>query len=109
MLADTQVNRTGLVTRVRGNVDRTITSLTGSSQTLVPIPSSGVPRKRLVFKNGAANAALNLLGGTAAIGGAGCITLEPYEGLALYGEDCLNNAITVIGTVANYFSCYEGF
>lgn len=101
------VNYTGLMTRTRGNVDRTITSLSGSSQTLVS--ASEALRKRLILKNGAAAAAINLNGGTAAIGGAGCLTLQPYEGLALYGDDCPKSAVTVIGTSTNYFSCFEGF
>lgn len=107
MPPDPHVNYVGSVTRTRGNVDRTITSLSGSSQQLCAASES--LRKRLIFKNGAAVAALNLNGGTAAIGGAGCITLQPYEGLALYGKDCPKTAITVIGTSTNYFSCYEGF
>lgn len=109
MPRDTQINTTGLVTRTRGDVDRSITSLTGSSQSLL---GSGIDqrlRKRIIFKNGPAIAAINLNGGTAAVGGADCITLQPYEGLALDGKDCPMTAVTVIGTAAQYFGCYEGF
>ena len=107
MQADVNVNRIGSVTRVRGNVDRNITSLSGSSQSL--LAASDSLRKRIIFKNGAAIAAVHLNGGTAAIGGAGCITLQPYEGIALYGEDCPKAAMTVIGTAGQYFGCQEGF
>lgn len=106
-MRDTQINTTGLVTRTRGDVDRNITSLTGASQTL--LNASPSLRKRIIFKNGAAIAAINLNGGTAAIGGAGSLTLQPYEGLALYGDDCPKSAVTVIGTAGQYFGCVEGF
>ena len=104
---DMHVNRDGLKEPVRGNQDRSITSLSGSSQALVPARAS--LRKRLIFKNGAAIAAINIIGGTAAIGGAGCITLQPYEGLALTGRDCPLAAVNVIGTAGQYFNCLEGF
>jgi hypothetical protein len=106
-MRDTQINTTGLVTRTRGDVDRNIPSLTGSSQTL--LEASPSLRKRIIFKNGAADAAINITGGTAAIGGAGSITLQPYEGIALTGDDCPKTAVTVIGTAGQYFGCVEGF
>jgi len=109
MPRDTQINNVGLVSRTRGNVDRGITSLSGSSQSLLDVGNQPRIRKRVIFKNGAAIAAINLNGGTAAIGGAGCITLQPYEGLALEGKDCPMAAVTVIGTAGQYFGCYEGF
>lgn len=85
--------------------DKTITSLSGSSQTLIAANSS---RKSLMFKNGASPVAVNILGGTAAIGGAGCMTFQAYEGFALTGADCPLGAITVIGTAANYIGAFEG-
>ena len=94
-------------TTVGGGVtyaDKTITSLTGSSQTLAAAAS----RKSLFIKNGAAAIGLNLLGGTAAIGGAGTTTLLAYEGLFLSGDDCPVGDITVIGTSTNYVTCYQG-
>lgn len=105
-MRDTQINTAGLVTRTRGDVDRNITSLTGASQTL--LEQSPSLRKRVIFKNGAAIAAINLTGGTAAIGGAGSITLQPYEGIARYGDDCPKGPVTVIGTAGQYFGCIEG-
>ncbi len=55
--------------------DRTITSATGSSQTVMAANAS---RKALTIENtGNANCGVNPTGGTAAIGGAGTITLAP--------------------------------
>ena len=85
--------------------DKTITSLSGSSQTLI---AANTARKSLMFKNGANPVAVNILGGTAAIGGAGCMTFQAYEGFALTGADCPLGAITVIGTAANYIGAFEG-
>lgn len=104
-MPDVNVNYTGLATRTVGNVDRTITSLSGSSQTLM---AANPIRKRIIIKNGAFNAGVNLLGSTAAIGGAGTITLLPYEALILTGDDCPKTAITVIGTATAYLSALEG-
>ena len=85
--------------------DDTITSLSGVSQALVV---ANPLRKSLLFKNGAATVAINILGGTAAIGGVGCMTLQPYEGLALTGADCPVGGVNVIGSVAHYFNAFEG-
>lgn len=55
--------------------DRTITSATGASQTVM---SALATRKALTIQNtGSANCGVNPTGGTAAIGGAGTITLAP--------------------------------
>ena len=96
------------VTPVGGGVtytDKTITSLSGSSQTLI---AANAARKSLLFKNGATAVAVNILGGTAAIGGAGCMTFQAYESFSLTGADCPVGAITVIGTAANYIGAFEG-
>ncbi len=85
--------------------DKTITSATGSSQTLAAANAS---RRCLIIKNGASPTGVNLLGGTAAIGGAGTITLQAYESLYLSGAECPTGAITVISTAAAYISAYEG-
>lgn len=84
--------------------DKTITSLSGSSQTLI---AANAARKGLIIKNGAVAAAINILGGTAAIGGAGCMTLQPYEALVFTGPETPLAAITVIGTSTNYVSAFE--
>lgn len=84
--------------------DKTITSATGASQTL----STTQNRRLLLIKNGAANTGVNLLGGTAAIGGAGTLTLLPYEGLFLTDQDCPQGTITIITTSAAYVSAFEG-
>lgn len=85
--------------------DRTKTSLAGSSEALMTANAS---RRSLLIKNGASPVAIGLTGGTAAIGGAGCLTLQPFEGLHLSGADCPVGAITVIGTAAAYCSAFEG-
>lgn len=85
--------------------DRTITSATGASQTLM---AANAGRRSILIKNGASQAGINLLGGTAAIGGAGTVTLQAYEALALSGAACPVGAITAISTAAAYISAYEG-
>lgn len=85
--------------------DKTVTSATGSSQTLA---ASNTARKSLMVKNGASATGVNLNGGTAAIGGAATLTLQPYESLFLSGADCPTGAITVISTSGAYISAYEG-
>lgn len=85
--------------------DKTITSATGSSQTLA---ASNTSRKSLLIKNGGSPTGVNLNGGTAAIGGAATITLQPYESLFLSGSDCPTGAITVISTSTAYISALEG-
>lgn len=104
-MRDTSINTTGLKNVTRGLIDRSIASLTGSSQTLM---EANPIRKRFIFKNGAASVGLNLKGTTAVIGGADTVTLLAYEGIALSGKDCPKGAITVIGTSTNYVSAYEG-
>lgn len=85
--------------------DLTITSATGSSETLA---AANAGRKSLLIKAGASQVGVNLLGGTAAIGGAETLTLQPYEALFLSGADCPVGAITVISTAAAYVSAFEG-
>lgn len=56
--------------------DRTVTSATGASQTVMAANAS---RKSLTLVNtGTANCGVNPTGGTAAIGGAGTITIVPF-------------------------------
>ena len=85
--------------------DKTITSATGSSQTLAAANAS---RKSILIKNGAAQTGVNINGGTAAIGGAATLTLQPFESLFLSGPDCPVGAITVISTATAYVSALEG-
>lgn len=55
--------------------DRTVTSATGSSQTVM---SANASRHSLIIQNtGSANCGVNPTGGTAVIGGAGTLTLVP--------------------------------
>ena len=86
--------------------DKTITSLTGSSQTL---SAALATRKALLIQNtGASNVGVNLLGGTAAVGGAGTLTLESLAIISLSGAECPVGAITVIGGAAQPLYCLEG-
>ncbi len=71
----------GSVTATAGNavgitpIDRTITSASGSSQTLM---AANTTRHSMTIENtGNANCGVNPTGGTAAIGGAGTLTLAP--------------------------------
>lgn len=74
--------------------DRTITSATGASQTMA---SANASRHSLTIENtGNANCGVNPTGGTAAIGGAGTLTLAP---LAAYTPRIPTlSAVTVICT-----------
>ena len=84
--------------------DKTISSATGASQVLM---AANPARRSILIKNGAANAGINLAGGTAALGGAGTITLAPFEGMYLDGGSCPLGAITAITTAAAYISAIE--
>ena len=93
----------GSATIVVGTVDRSIINLTGSSQTvMLPEPR----RKRIIIKNGAAPMAININGGTAAIGAADCMTFQAYEGFEFL--DPPKGQINIIGTAANYCNLFEG-
>lgn len=85
--------------------DRTVTSASGANQTLV---AANAGRKNLILKNGAGVAGVNILGGTAAIGGAGTLTFQPYEALVLSGDECPTGAVTFIATAGAYFTAIEG-
>jgi hypothetical protein len=84
--------------------DKTITSATGASQTLA---AAAAGRRAILIKAGASSVGVNLLGGTAAIGGAGTITLAPLEGIFLDGASCPVGAITIITTATAYVSAIE--
>lgn len=76
--------------------DRTITSATGSSQTLMALNASR--HSVTIVNTGSANCGINPTGGTAAIGGAGTLTL--YPGGAYTPRIPTLNAITAICTAA---------
>lgn len=93
---------TGTLTPSAGNgvgitpTDRTITSATGASQTLMAANAS---RHTLTVENtGNANCGVNPTGGTAAIGGAGTLTL--YPGGSYSPTVPTLSAVTVICTAA---------
>lgn len=85
--------------------DKTITSASGSSQTLA---ASNALRKSILIKNGASQTGVSLTGATAVIGGAATITMQPFDWLFLSGADCPTGAITIITTATAYVSAYEG-
>lgn len=84
--------------------DKTITSATGSSQTLM---AANANRRAVMIKNGNSNTGVSLTGGTAAIGGVGTFTLGPLEGIYLDGASCPTSTITVISTAAAYIFATE--
>jgi hypothetical protein len=76
--------------------DKTKTSLSGSSETLIASNSS---RKKIIIQNtGNANVGINLAGGAASIGAAGTLTLVPYGSYESGPDFVTTAAITVIGT-----------
>lgn len=86
--------------------DKTITSMSGSSQTLI---ASNAARKSIVIQNtGNANIGVSLSGGTAVIGGAATITLTPGTSYTTGGDFVPTNAITVIGTAGQAVAAFEG-
>ena len=103
MSNDPYVNEGEVFTIPSGTVDRSITSLTGSSQTvMLPEPR----RKRIIIKNGANPVAININGGTAVIGAANCMTFQAYEGFEFL--DPPKGQINIIGTAVSYCNIYEG-
>lgn len=85
--------------------DKTVTSATGSSQTLAAANAS---RKSILIKAGNSAVGVNINGGTAVIGGAATWVLQPTESFALSGADCPVGAITVISTAGAYITALEG-
>lgn len=85
--------------------DKTITSATGASQTLA---AANAARTGLMIVNGASATGVNILGGTAAIGGAGTFTLQPFASVTFTGAETPVGLITVITTAAAYVSAFEG-
>jgi hypothetical protein len=87
------------MSRVVTLVDYSISSLTGSSQSLVSKDST---RSFILVHNpGSANIGVNPTGGTAAIGSAGTITLVPNGTMTFNIDGIPANAMTVIGTSGN--------
>jgi len=85
-------------------IDRTITSLSGSSQSLM---AQNMNRNMLILNNtGNASVGVNLVGGTAVIGGAGTITIVTNGSLVLDSNQ-IGNAINIIGTAGQPFAAFE--
>lgn len=106
-LTNTQLRATAVPVLLNGAVyvDRSIASLTGASEMLMTANSG---RKVAFIQNVSANnMGVNLTGGTAAVGGAGTVTLIPGAALTL-DSNCPQNAITIIGTAADVVTAFEG-
>lgn len=84
--------------------DRTITSATGASQTVMS--ANGVRRTLTIVNTGSSNCGINPTGGTAAIGGAGTLTLFP--GGSYTPRIPTLAAVTVICTAAQPLYADEG-
>lgn len=89
-----------------GLTDRSITSLSGSSQQLMP---QNTQRSLLIIENtGNANIGVNLAAGTAAIGGTGTITLVPNGSIIIDSQAVPFQQINVIGTAGQSVTAFEG-
>lgn len=94
-----------LVVRGGAWTDRSIASLSGASEELM---AANVNRKYLLIQNIAANAmGVNLVGGAAAIGTAGTVTLLPGGSIELEGY-ASTSQINIIGTATDDVTAYEG-
>lgn len=86
--------------------DCSISSLSGSSQTLV---AKNPQRKYLMVYNSGANTAyVNLAGGTAATSGISSVPLTVGASVVISGNQTDTTAVTVVGTTAQPVTCYEG-
>lgn len=87
-------------------VDCSISSLTGSSQSLV---AKNPQRKYLMIFNSGANIAyVNLAGGTAATSGISSLSVAVGGTVLVNGAYIDTTAVTVIGTASQPVTCYEG-
>lgn len=85
--------------------DRSIANLSGASQTLM---AANANRRTLFIQNIAANnMAVNFVGGAAAIGVAGSVTLLPGASI-LFDNFPPAGAVTIIGTANDDVTAYEG-
>lgn len=87
-------------------VDCSISSLSGSSQQIV----AANPNRQylMLFNSGANTAYVNLTGGTAASSGASSVALGVGASVVISGQQIATNKVTITGTAAQPFTCYEG-
>lgn len=91
------MNRTVLI------ADHSISSLTGSSQSLV---AQDMTRSFIMIENVGNNlVGVNPTGGTATIGSAGTFTINPSGSLTFSIDSIPGNAMTVTGTSGQPVSC----
>lgn len=94
-----------IVTEPSTYVDRSKTSLSGSSETLM---AANPYRRILVIHNIASNpVAVNLTGGAASLTAGGSIKLAA-GGTLIIDRHCPQSAITIIGTSTDDVTAYEG-
>jgi hypothetical protein len=86
-------------------LDYSIVSLSGASQELLP-QTANLNRRFLMIQNtGNANIGVNLVGGTAEIGGTGTFTLVPNGSITLSNGFCPSNKINIVGTSGQPVAC----
>lgn len=86
--------------------DCSIASLSGSSQQIV----AANPNRQylMLFNSGANTAYVNLVGGTAASSGASSVVLGVNASVVISGAQISTSKVTITGTAAQPFTCYEG-
>lgn len=82
-------------------VDRSITSASGSSQTI--LAANERRQKALIVNNAATDWTIHPTGGTASVGGDGCVKLAAGDSYLTYET----NAITGIGTGSSKLTVLE--
>lgn len=89
--------------------DQSIASLASGSQSLSP--QNGSRQFLLIQNTGTANIGVNLTGGTAAIGGAGTVTLVPpgtsEPSMIVLDRVVTQTEVTVVGTAGQPVTCLE--
>lgn len=109
VLADINVNRSGLATYSLGPRDRSILSLSGSSQQLMP--ANPGRRDFFIENTGANDIAVTFTQATAALNANGCIEIAPGAALSasLLGEQVPKGAVFVIGTAGQPVYAHETY
>ena len=87
--------------------DKSIASMSGASEALMAANTS---RRAMIVQNtGTSDVGLRwVTAGTAAIGGAGTMTLKPAQAFIVTGSDATTVAVTVIGTAGQPVYAAEG-
>lgn len=108
-LPDVRVNRSGLNTYQLGPMDRSILSLSGSSQQLMP---ANVQRRGFNIQNtGANDIVVTFTAAVAAANAVGCYEIAPGALLSasMFGEHVPKGACQIIGTAGQPVTADETF